>query len=258
MVLVRLTRCSKTSPACSTPDPREGAAISLWTRIREALSTLAAGESVSSALEALRKSPDRSVAFTIAVIALGAKMAKADGRVTRDEVAAFREVFHIAREDEAHAARVFDLARQDVSGFEEYARRVQRMFADDPETLVDLTEGLFHIALADGAYHPGEARYLETIAAIFSLPEGAFESLRARFVPDCAQAGDPYTVLGVSRGMPREEIRKRWREEVMASHPDRLAARGVPPEAVCIAERRLADLNVAWEQISRQEQERAG
>ncbi|MFU8776857.1 MAG: TerB family tellurite resistance protein, partial [Roseovarius sp.] len=119
--------------------------MSIWVRISEALSALANGEGLSAVFDRLRTPPERSVAFTIAVIALAAKMAKADGQVTRDEVTAFREVFQIAETDEANAARVFDLARQDVAGFEEYARRIARMFEGQPGTLCDLMEGLFHI-----------------------------------------------------------------------------------------------------------------
>ena len=64
--------------------------MSIWTRISEALSALAKGESLGEVFKHLTTSRERSVAFTIAVIALGAKMAKADGQVTRDEVTAFR------------------------------------------------------------------------------------------------------------------------------------------------------------------------
>ena len=63
--------------------------MSLWSRIQDALSALAKGEGLSAVFDRLRSPPERSVAFTIAVIALSAKMAKADGRVTRDEVMAF-------------------------------------------------------------------------------------------------------------------------------------------------------------------------
>ena len=117
--------------------------MSIWTRISEAVSALAKGEGLSAVFDKLRSPPERSVAFTIAVIALGAKMAKADGQVTRDEVTAFREVFQIAQEDEAGAAKVFNLARQDVAGFEDYAARIRRMFGDQDGTLCDLMEGLF-------------------------------------------------------------------------------------------------------------------
>ena len=112
--------------------------MSIWTRISEALSALTAGEGLSAVFDRLRSPPERSVAFTIAVIALGAKMAKADGLVTRDEVTAFREVFLIAREDEANAARVFNMARTDVAGYRDYAASVSRMFEGDRRVLSDL------------------------------------------------------------------------------------------------------------------------
>ena len=92
--------------------------MSIWTRISEALSALAKGEGLSAVFEKLRTPPEKTVGFTIAVIALSAKMAKADGQVTRSEVRAFREIFHIPEADEENAARVFNLARQDVVGFD--------------------------------------------------------------------------------------------------------------------------------------------
>lgn len=222
--------------------------MSLWSRISDALSALASGESLSSIFERLRTPPERSVAFTIAVISLGAKMAKADGMVTRDEVTTFREVFVINPEDEAQAARVFNLARQDVAGYEEYAQRIRNMFDDGGPRICDLMEGLFHIAVADGHYHPKEDVFLERVSQIFGLPEADFMALRARFVPDAPK--DPYTVLGVRPDMPLSEIRKVWRETVKDSHPDRMIARGVPEEAVRLAERRMSDINRAWEEIS--------
>jgi DnaJ like chaperone protein len=223
--------------------------MSIWTRIGEALAALREGSPLAEVFDRLRTPPERSVAFTIAVIALGAKMAKADGRVTRDEVTAFREVFVIAREEEDAAARVFNLARQDVAGFHDYARRVAAMFAADRRVLGDLMEGLFHIAVADGAYHPGEDDFLAEVATIFGLPQTSFLQLRARFVPDAER--DPYEMLGVSPDLDLPAIRAEWRRQVRDSHPDVLTGRGLPAEAVRLAERRLADLNRAWERIER-------
>ncbi|MEX0350493.1 MAG: TerB family tellurite resistance protein [Paracoccaceae bacterium] len=223
--------------------------MSLWTRISEALSALAKGESLSDVFERLRTPPERSVAFAIAVVALGAKMAKADGRVTRDEVTAFREVFQIAPEDEEGAARVFDLARNDVAGYQDYARKIKRMFEEDSTTLCDLMEGLFHIAMADGFYHPNENEFLKEVSGIFGQTEQQFRALRARFVPDAPK--DPYTVLGVAPDMPRDEIRKVWRQLVRDTHPDAMMARGVPEEAVKLAEKRMIDINRAWDEINR-------
>lgn len=223
--------------------------MSIWTRISDAVSALAKGEGLSAVFDRLRSPPERSVAFTIAVIGLGAKMAKADGQVTRDEVTALREVFQTARDDEAGAARVFNLARQDVAGFDVYARRIKAMFGAENATLTDLMEGLFHIAVADGVYHPKEDIFLSEVARIFGLSEHEFATLRSRFVPDAKP--DPFAVLGVSPDMPLDQIRKVWRQRVREMHPDKMIARGVPPEAIKLAEKRLTDVNDAWDKISR-------
>lgn len=222
--------------------------MSIWTRIADALSSLAKGEGLSTVFERLRTPPERSVAFAIAVIGLGAKMAKADGLVTRDEVSAFREVFVIAQEDEVNAAKVFNLARQDVAGFEEYARRIKAMYGDEVEALCDLMEGLFHIAMADGEYHPAENAFLAEVARIFGFEPRRFARIRAQFVPDAER--DPYDVLGVAHDASIEEVKAAWRACVRESHPDQMMARGLPEEAIRMAEKRLISINRAWEQIS--------
>lgn len=221
--------------------------MSLWTRISAAISALASGEGLSAVFDKLRAPPDRTVAFTIAVIALGAKMAKADGQVTRDEVTAFREVFNIPPEDEAGAARVFNLARQDIAGFEDYAVRIGEMYANDPTTLCDLMEGLFHIALADGFYHPNEDEFLHRVAVIWGFDDRRFGRIRAQFIPDADR--DAYDVIGVDPGMPMSDIRKVWKAHVRNNHPDMMIARGVPQEAIKLAEKRMVAINKAWETI---------
>ncbi len=229
-----------------------GASMSIWTRIADALSALAAGEGLSAVFDRLRTEPERSVGFTIAVIALGAKMAKADGEVTRDEVAAFRQVFAIPDGEEANAARVFNLARQDVAGFDIYAHKIRAMFrTDDQKVLIDLMEGLFHISVADAHFHDGEDVFLMQVASIFGLSDGCYRSLRARFVEDADP--DPYDVLGVEENAPMETVRAAWKQAVRDTHPDAMIARGVPPEAVRLAEQRLIAINAAWEEISARE-----
>lgn len=213
----------------------------------EAIAALAKGEGLSAVFDKLRTSPDRTVAFAIAVIALGAKMAKADGLVTKDEVVAFREVFLIPAEEEVNAARVFNLARQDVAGYDTYARRIKAMYADDDGPLCDLLEGLFHIAMADGVYHPMEDDFLQEVAEIFGFDERRFKGIRAQFVAEAER--DPYDVLGVDASAPMDVVRAAWRALVRETHPDRMLARGVPEEAIKLAERRLVAVNRAWEDI---------
>lgn len=229
--------------------------MSLWSRISDAIAALAIGEGLSAVFDRLRAAPERSVGFTIAVIALGAKMAKADGQVTRDEVSAFRRVFTIPAAEEANAARVFNLARQDVAGFEAYARKVALMFrnddkvmcSDDRNVLIDVLEGLFHIAVADGDFHPQEDVFLSNVAAIFGLDQHCYNAMRARYVEGAPR--DPFDMLGIPHTASREQARAAWRQAVKDSHPDTMISRGVPPEAVKLAERRLIAINAAWEEI---------
>ena len=220
--------------------------MSIWSRIADALAALGKGQSLGEVFDRLRTPPEQTAGFAIAVIALGAKMAKADGRVTRDEVSAFRDVFHIPPEQERHAAKVFDLARKDVAGFEGYATRIARMFGDRTAPLEDLLEGLFHIAAADGEFHPSETEFLRRVWEIFALPERVFRALESRYVPGAEP--DPYDVLGVDPSISDEELRRVWRAMVRESHPDRMIARGVPEEAVKLATARLAAVNAAYEQ----------
>ena len=220
--------------------------MSIWTRIREALGALAKGEPLSAVFEHLTAPPERTVAFTIAVIALGAKMAKADGQVTRDEISAFRRVFHIAPEDEAAAGRIYNMARTEVAGFEGYANQIAHMFRDRPLVLVDLLEGLAFIAGADGLYHPGEAEFLEAVAQIFRIDEAEFRAIRARHLPG---EHDPWAALGLAPGTPADELRAHYRDLVRELHPDRMIARGVPEEARRMAEQRLASITAAYDEV---------
>lgn len=222
--------------------------MSLWVRISDAIGALAGGQSLSEVFAHLRTPPEKRVGFAIAVIALGAKMAKADGLVTRDEVSAFREVFSIPQADEKSAAKLFNLARQDVAGYEQYATNIAAMFGQDDAALCDLMEGLFFIAIADGHYHPAEDDFLARVAVILGFDQRRFRSLRARFVPDSDP--DPYEVLGVSADAPDDVLRAAWRKEVRESHPDQMVARGVPHEAIKLAEKRLIAVNRAWEEIN--------
>lgn len=221
--------------------------MSIWTRISEAVAALVArGESLIAVFD--RRRPERSVAFTIAIVSLGAKMAKADGLVRPAEVAAFRRVFQLAPKDEVAAARVFNLARQDIAGFEAYATRIAHMFEGEPEVLEDVLEGLFEIAMADGRYHEGEEGFLRRVGQIFRVPESAFDLIEARHLE--GRVSDPWQVLGLPRNADLATARARWRELVRSSHPDRMIARGLPVDAVKLATARLAAINRAWEEIA--------
>jgi DnaJ like chaperone protein len=195
----------------------------------------------------------REAAFAIAMIALSAKMAKADGVVSRSEVDAFCRIFAIPPGEERNVGRVYNLAKQDVAGFDAYARDIARLLSSDPVMLEAVLDGLFDIARADGAVHERELAYLAEVAGIFGFDETAFSRVRARHVIEAG--ADPYLVLEADRGWDYERLRRQYRRLVQENHPDRLIARGVPEEFVRIANDRLAAINAAWDKIERRKVE---
>ncbi|WP_144858811.1 DnaJ family molecular chaperone [Mesorhizobium sp. J18] len=231
--------------------------MSIWVRIGEFVSR-APGQALSSMVDALRTAfrgnPElrRRVAFSIAMIALSAKMAKADGIVTADEVRAFTEIFAIPQSESRNVARLYNLAKQDVAGFESYAERMADLCGSGRPNcamLEDILDGLFHIAKADGLVHEREVTFLRRVAEIFAIDGQHFEQILSRHA--ILGETDPYIVLGVERTAGFDEIRRRYHRLVAENHPDRLIARGVPEEFVTIANSRIAAINTAYEQIER-------
>ena len=193
--------------------------------------------------------PQNDIAFTIGVIALSAKMARADGVVSPLEMQAFKQVFQTAPEEERNVKRVFDLAKLDVAGYQSYADEIAKLLKDNKKLLQDVLEGLLYVAAVDGALHPEEDAFLADVAGRFGFSPSEFRFFRARFVVD---HGNPYDVLRLSPLATNIEIRQQYRKLVVDNHPDKLMGRGVPPEFVEIATRKLAAINAAYDTIARE------
>ena len=229
--------------------------MSIWSQIgsliediRQSEALTAIVEKVTSAVRGLGSGVDRKqLTFTVAMIALSAKMAKADGVVTQDEINVFQTLFEIPQGEERNVARLFNLAKQDMAGYEAYAKQIAKLYEDEPEALGDILDGLFMIAGADGVMHSREMLYLEHVAEIFGVPERCFERIKMSHVRPDEQ--DPYTILEADRAMSNSEIKSHYRKLVRETHPDQLIARGVPEEFVRISTEKLAAINNAWSQI---------
>jgi len=192
----------------------------------------------------------RDAAFTLALIALAAKMAVADGAVTASEERAFRATVEIAAGHEEQIVRVFNLAKQDVAGYDAYARKVTRFFHDSPETLEHVLDSLFFIATADGLVHQAELDYLKSVSDIFGFDDVRFEQLASQHVQ--LEAGvDPYAVLGLSPKADPAEIRRVYRLLVAEHHPDRLIAKGVPEALIDVATDRMKAINLAYQALTK-------
>lgn len=227
--------------------------MSVWRRIGDLIGSFSEGTGLAGSLGQLFD-PDRwlpggkDAAFTLALVALSAKMAVADGVVTSDEVRAFRQTVEIPPESTEHVARLFELARRDVAGYRSYARKIERLFADSPETLEHVLDGLFHIAAADGMIHEDELEYLHEVGRIFGFDDRKFEQIAAQhMVRD--EGSDPYLVLGLEPSASNEDIRQAYRRLAREHHPDRLVAKGVPQEFIEVASARMAAVNKAYEAV---------
>ncbi|MBX2805402.1 MAG: molecular chaperone DjiA [Hyphomicrobiales bacterium] len=235
--------------------------MSVWGKLAGAAAGLAIGGPLGALLGGIaghlvvdRESEpdevDKQLAFTIGVIALGAKMAKADGHVSTDEVHAFKEVFRVPESEKDNVARIFNLAKQDTAGFESYAKQLARLFGDDPEMLRNILEGLFHIAEADQIIHPSERAYLQTVATHFGIGETEFQYILSRHCATTRQSS--YQVLGVAPDISDEELRSKYRKLMVENHPDKLIARGLPQEMIDIANKKIAVVNEAYDEIQKE------
>ena len=186
--------------------------------------------------------------FTAAVVGLGAKLAKADGLVTIDEVAAFSRVFRSTPDDEPAMRRVFDIARQTVLGYESYARRIGKRYRDRPCLLEGVLDGLFQIAGSDGAITGDELAYLKSVSDLFEFSDDTFRRIKASHLGQ--DSDDPYAVLGVRNDASFEEIRAAYRRLMLENHPDTVTgAKSAPREYEPVAHEKSAAITTAYARI---------
>lgn len=194
--------------------------------------------------------PGADPAFTTAVTALGAKLARADGVAHADEYTAFSGIFQPDEGSENNIRRLYQLARQTTRGFESYARRLAKRYRGCPQLLEDVVDGLFHIAAADGVVTGDELAYLSRVSELFGHSPLTFRRIKATHLG--AGADDPYVILGVAHDAADSLVRAAWKAALTEAHPDRARARGLPREYVEVAEAKAAAINSAFDQVTRE------
>jgi DnaJ like chaperone protein len=194
--------------------------------------------------------PGEDPAFTTAVTALGAKLAKADGRAQSSEYEAFAEVFQPEPGSQGNVRRLYQLARQTTRGFESYARRLSKRYRHCPQLLEDVVDGLFFVATSDGIVTQDELVYLERVSELFGQSPLTFRRLKATHLGFDRE--DPYAVLGVPHDASDADVRTAWKSQLSEAHPDRARARGLPDEFIEVAEAKAASINSAFDAVMRE------
>ena len=191
----------------------------------------------------------KQIGFTIGVIVLSAKMAKADGKVTEDEIRAFKEKINIPDNEIKNVAKLWDQAKKTTDGFQIYARQIANLLEKNSSVLEELLKLLIIIALADGKITIPEIKYLKEVGNIFGFSEKDFERI---YSSKSGVSSDPYQILGVSRDASINEIKQKWKQLAINHHPDRLISQGIPEDLIHKSTSRLKEINNAWDTIQNQ------
>ena len=188
----------------------------------------------------------KQIGFTIGVIVLSAKMAKADGKVTENEIRAFKEKINVPDNEIKNVAKLWDQAKKTTDGFQIYARQIANLLEKNSSVLEELLKLLIIIALADGKITIPEIKYLKEVGNIFGFSEEDFERI---YLSKSGVSSDPYQILGVSRDASINEIKQKWKQLAINHHPDRLISQGIPEDLIHKSTSRLKEINNAWDTI---------
>ena len=188
----------------------------------------------------------KQIGFTVGVIVLSAKMAKADGKVTKEEIIAFKNKIIVPEKEIKNVARLWDQAKKTTDGFEVYAQQICQLLGKNSSVLEELLNLLIIIAKADGKITEPEILYLKQVSVIFGFSIEKFERI---YSSSLGKTSDPYQILGVTRDTPILEIKNKWKILATNHHPDRLIAQGLPIDFIEKTTHRLQEINNAWDII---------
>ena len=191
----------------------------------------------------------KQIGFTVGVIVLSAKMAKADGKVTKEEIRAFQNKISVPENEIKNVARLWDQAKKTTDGFEVYAQQICQLLGKNSSVLEELLNLLIIIAKADGKITKSEILYLKQVSIIFGFSIEKFERI---YSSNLGKISDPYQILGVTRNTPIVEIKNKWKLLASNHHPDKLIAQGLPIDFIEKSTNRLQEINNAWDIIKSQ------
>ena len=192
-------------------------------------------------------------AFFTALFACFAKIAKADGRVSREEVDKvdyfIKSKFKFPPEQRGFAIEIFNHAKDDQNSFEDYALQLSSLLSSDPSSLMMFYELLFELSMADGYLDPSEEKLLLKAIEIFNLDPDLMSINKKKFGSDVA---DAYVILGVDQSMSFEDIKTAYKRKRKEYHPDTLISKGLPEELLEKAKEKFIEIQSAFEEIEKQ------
>ena len=195
--------------------------------------------------------------FATSVIAISAKLAKADGKISKSEILAFKKIFEFPAEDEKAISDIFNSAKENVDDYKDIAEQVYKVFKSDRELLLELLNSLFTIAYADGELHPKEKVMLFQISKFFRISSNEFESLNNMFEVRASRDNNSlnrsYKILGLTKNANLEQVSNQYRKLVKEYHPDKLQGMGLPKEFIELANKKLTSINKAYNEIKNNE-----
>ena len=187
--------------------------------------------------------------FALSLIVLSAKLSKADGQVSKEELIAVKDKLKIPENEIDQVGKIFNKAKNESTGYKPYAEQIAQIYKGNLNVLEEVINILFYIAEADGNISQSELVMIEDIARIFGLNESQFNSLK-----ESRKSSDklnPYIVLESNPDDSLTEIRKRYIKLSKEHHPDLLLSKGVPPEVIEESKKKMRSINSAWDQVQK-------
>ena len=187
--------------------------------------------------------------FALSLIILSAKLSKADGHVSKEELIAVKDKLQIPDSEIDQVAKIFNKAKDESTGYEPYAKQIAEIFRDNINVLEEVINILFYIAEADGHVSNDEETMIANIAYIFGLSQKQYQSIKeSRKTSDKL---NPYIVLESQPKDDLKTIRKNYIKLSKEHHPDLLISKGVPVEVINESKNKMRSINAAWDQVQK-------
>ena len=187
--------------------------------------------------------------FALSLIVLSAKLSKADGQVSREELIAVKDKLKIPDSELDQVGKIFNKAKEESTGYEPYARQIAEVYKGNLNIMEEVINTLFYIAESDGNVSDKELEMIEDIARIFGLND-----IQINGIKESRKSSDklnPYIVLESKPDDSLDTIRKRYLKLIKEHHPDLLMSKGVPQEVLDESKAKMRAVNSAWSQIQK-------